>query len=452
MFVRLANFQLLFTAPRLLHAPSVLGCKSLGRSLTCCKVADTFKKTNLVSSIFSQRMMSSQAPVMQKLPFLVDDHTVSTVRDSKIMVLLRGLPGSGKTTLAKEIEQKYKDNSRFLSADDYNIKPAIRSSGGAEYKKLNEELTTCCERREASLLILDDTHHDRERLDELFDLANKYHFTVVVLESKTPWRLDCAQLKDRNHWNLSLEELKNLRPTLEKELIPLFFGWFVAKRDEDSLRKTSHEFLEQLGNLKAFKKRLSSFVSEDKHKLDLVKYFSTTPNILHCTTKFCDYGKVPGSEEYSQLEAVKKAYSKGFTLHISALFVTPRTAGARVDLTEEQLLLWPLDAEKEVMPKENLPRGSRAHLTLGTAGDVQNVQTGIDLLEFVKMQHSGSEGESIEELGLGKVSYYDNGMWMLTLSRKIEVKVIFSGYYGKPGAANTQRGSKKGILSQCHIM
>ncbi|KAG8566051.1 hypothetical protein GDO81_013073 [Engystomops pustulosus] len=402
--------------------------------------------------------MSSQAskdhPEGPKPPLLVDDHTVATVRDSRILVLLRGLPGSGKSTLAKDIEQKYKDNSRLISADLHEIKPAVRSSGEENYTKLDAELTTCFEKREANLVILDDTHHDRERLDKLFDMANTYHFVVTILEPKTPWRLDCAQLKDRNHWKLSLEELKNLRPTLEKELLPLYFGWFLAKRDQDYLRKTSHEFLEQLGNIKAFKKRLQPYGCEEKQKLDLLKYFAKSPNILHCTTKFCDYGKVLGSEEYAQQEAVKKAYSRGYTLHISALFATPRTVGAQVELTSDQLLIWPPDAEKEVMPKDTFPRGSRAHITLGTAADVQDVQTGIDLLEIVKLQQSGREWESLGELAgpvAGKVSYYENGMWMLNLARKIEVKSIFSGYYGKPGVHVPLRG-KKGLFNQCQIM
>ncbi|KAG8446673.1 hypothetical protein GDO86_014214 [Hymenochirus boettgeri] len=401
-------------------------------------------------------MMSTQAskdhPEGQKPPLLVDDHTVTTVREAKILVLLRGLPGSGKTSLAKEIEQKYRDSARLISADQYNIKPSVKSSSGGEYTKLDEELNSCCERHEASVVILDDTHHDQERLEELFDLANRYQFIVVVLEPKTPWRLDCAQLKERNHWKFSVEELKNLRPTLEKDIIPLYFAWFLAKHEEDNLRKTAHDFLEQLGNLKAFKKRLQAFGVEDKHKLDLLKYFAKAPNILHCTSKYCDYGKLPGSEEYAQQEGVKRSYSKGFTLHISSLFITPRTVGAQVELTEEQLFLWPADAEKEVMPKDTFPRGSRAHITLSTAADTQDVQTGIDLLELIKLQQTGKEGENVGEIFGGKLSYYDNGIWMLVLPRKKEVKTIFSGYYGKPGVTVPQRGGKKGILSQCQIM
>ncbi|XP_075702568.1 2',3'-cyclic-nucleotide 3'-phosphodiesterase [Rhinoderma darwinii] len=450
----------LFSLPHLL-CPSH-GLHTTLRQLiggTCWKVGSNLNRFKPGTAKVLHRRMSSQAskdhPEGQKPPLLVDDHTVATVRDSKILLLLRGLPGSGKSTLAKDIEQKYKVTSRLISADLYDIKPVVRGSSGGDYTKLDMELTTCFEKREASLVILDDTHHDRERLDKLFDMANTYNFAVVILEPKTPWRHDCAQLKDRNHWKLSLEELKNLKPTLEKDLLPLYFGWFLAKRDEDFLRKTSHEFLEQLANLKAFKKRLQAYGYEDKQKLDLLKYFAKSPNILHCTAKFTDYGKVLGSEEYAHQEAVKKGYSKGYTLHISALFATPRTFGAQVELTADQLLLWPLDAEKEVMPTDTLPRGSRAHVTLGTATEVQDVQTGIDLLEFVKLKQSGKALESLGELAgsvAGNVSYYENGMWMLNLSRKIEVKSIFSGYYGKPGVNVPLRSSKKGIFSQCQIM
>ncbi|XP_073428467.1 2',3'-cyclic-nucleotide 3'-phosphodiesterase [Dendrobates tinctorius] len=456
----MASSLLLFTGPRSLF-PSFGLYNPLWQLTggTCWKVGSILNRFIPETAKVLHRRMSSQAskdhPDGQKPPLLVDDHTVATIRDSKILVLLRGLPGSGKSTLARDIEQKYKDTSRLISADQYEIKPVVRSSGGGDYSKLDDELSTCLEKREASMVILDDTHHDRERLDKLFDMANTYHFTVVILEPKTPWRLDCALLKDRNHWKLSLEELKNLRPTLEKEFLPLYFGWFLAKRDEDLLRKASHDFLEQLGNLKAFKKRLPAFGYEDKQKLDLLKHFAKSPNILHCTAKFCDYGKALGSEEYAQQETVKKAYSRGYTLHITTLFATPRTVGAQVELTADQLLVWPLDAEKEVMPRDNLPRGSRAHITLGTAAEVQDVQTGIDLLEFVKLQQSEGDGEGLGEVtGLvaGKVSYYDNAMWMLNLSRKIEMKSIFSGYYGKPGVNVPLRGSKKGMLSNCQIM
>ncbi|ERE68445.1 2',3'-cyclic-nucleotide 3'-phosphodiesterase-like protein [Cricetulus griseus] len=129
---------------------------------------------------------------------------------------------------------------------------------------------------------------------------------------------------------------------------------------------------------------------EPKEKLELVSYFGKRPpGVLHCTTKFCDYGKATGAEEYAQQDVVKRSYSKAFKLSISALFVTPKTAGAQVVLNEQQLLLWPSDVDKP-SSSESLPPGSRAHITLGCAADVQPVQTGLDLLEILQQEKGGS--------------------------------------------------------------
>lgn len=150
-------------------------------------------------------------------------------------------------------------------------------------------------------------------------------------------------------------------------------------------------------------------------------------------------------------QAVRASYGKGFTLSISGLFVTTKTVGARVELSEQQLLLWPGDADK-LQATDSLPKGSRAHITLGCASGVEAVQTGMDLLEFVKLEKAGSKGEEVGEIGGGKLQYFGNGMWMLTLSKKIDVRAIFSGYYGKGKLVPTQSTNKRGsVFSSCTI-
>lgn len=149
---------------------------------------------------------------------------------------------------------------------------------------------------------------------------------------------------------------------------------------------------------------------------------------------------------------MKAAYGKAFTLTISALFITTKTAGARVDLTDQDLLLWPNDVDK-IQPTDNLPKGSRAHVTLGCASGIEAVQTGIDLLEFVKLEKAGNKGDEVGEIGGGKLQYFGNGMWMLLLSKKIEVKAVFTGYYGKGKLVPTQSSNKRGsAFNSCTII
>lgn len=405
------------------------------------------------------RKMSSQPkerPESLQFPFLDDDETISTIRESKTLFVLRGLPGSGKSTLAQAIQDKYKDACKVISADHYKIAPAIRSAIPEDYSKVDEDLADYC-KRDVCVLVVDDTHHERERLDQLCDIADKYRYKIILVEPKTAWKMDCLQLKEKNQWKLSVDELKKLKPSLEKEFLPLYYGWFLSKRSSENLRKTGQAFLDELSNIKAFKKESNKHfgaASDDpKMKFDLTGYFvKRPPGVLHCTTKFTDYGKAPGSDDYAQQEVVKSSYGKAFFLTITALFITPKTAGARVELSEQQILLWPGDVDV-IQPGGSLPKGSRAHITLGCASGIEAVQTGIDLLELVKLEKAGNKGEEVGEIGGGKLLSYGNGMWLLQLSKKLEVRAIFGGYYGKGKLVPTQGGSKRGSpFNSCIIL
>ncbi|XP_068923791.1 2',3'-cyclic-nucleotide 3'-phosphodiesterase isoform X2 [Petaurus breviceps papuanus] len=400
-------------------------------------------------------MSSSAAKDKPELPFpfLTDEETVNAFRECKTLFVLRGLPGSGKTTVAQAIVDRYRDGTKMVSADAYNINPGSQAAYHEEYKQLDKDLEVYC-RRDMSVLVLDDTHHERERLEKIFDIADQYQYLVVLVEPKTSWRLDCNLLKEKNQWQLSADDLKKLKPGVEKDFLPLYFGWFLSKKGSESLQKAGQTFLDELSSQKAFKKEIKHFVSGDepKEKISLASYFvKRSPGGLHCTTKFCDYGKADGATEYSQQDVVKKSYSKAFTLTISALFVTPRTMGARVELSEQQLPLWPADVDK-MIPSDNLPRGSRAHVTLGCAAGVEPKQTGVDLLEMIRQEKGGSQGEEVIELSRGKLYSLGNGQWMLRLAKKLEFRAIFTGYYGKDHTVPTHSSRKGGALPSCTII
>ncbi|EFB20109.1 hypothetical protein PANDA_011143, partial [Ailuropoda melanoleuca] len=401
------------------------------------------KSHTFLPKIFFRKMSSSGAKDKPELqfPFLQDEETVAALQECKTLFLLRGLPGSGKSTLARAIVDRYRDGTKMVSADAYKITPGGRGDFSEEYKRLDDELAAYC-RRDVRVLVLDDTNHERERLEQLFDLADQYQYQVVLVEPKTAWRLDCAQLKEKNQWQLSADELKKLKPGLEKDFLPLYFGWFLTKKSSGT-PCGDHDCDRDL-----------RFVSGDepREKIELVTYFGKRPpGVLHCTTKFCDYGKAAGADEYAQQDVVKKSYCKAFTLTITALFVTPKTTGARVQLSEQELPLWPNDVDK-LSPSDSLPRGSRAHITLGCAGDVEPVQTGIDLLEIVRQEKGGSRGEEVGELHRGKLYSLGNGRWLLSLAKKLEVRAVFTGYYGKGKPVPAHGSRKGGALQSCTII
>lgn len=121
-----------------------------------------------------------------------------------------------------------------------------------------------------------------------------------------------------------------------------------------------------------------------------------------------------------------------------------------MELSEQELLLWPNDVDKLSL-SDSLPRGSRAHITLGCAGDVEAVQTGIDLLEIVRQEKGGSKGEEVGELSRGKLFSMGSGRWMLNLAKKLKVRAIFTGYYGKGIPVPTHGSRKGGVFQSCSI-
>lgn len=215
------------------------------------------KSHTFLPKIFFRKMSSSGAKDKPELqfPFLQDEETVATLHECKTLFILRGLPGSGKSTLAQHIVDRYRDGTRMVSADHYKITPGVRGDFSEQYKQLDEDLAAYC-RRNLRVLVLDDTNHERERLEKLFEIADQYQYQVVLVEPKTAWRLDCAQLTEKNQWQLSVEDLKKLKPGLEKDFLPLYFGWFLTKKSSEALRKAGQAFLSELGNHKAFKKEL----------------------------------------------------------------------------------------------------------------------------------------------------------------------------------------------------
>lgn len=381
------------------------------------------------------------------------EQTKDALRTSRTLVVLRGLPGSGKSFLARAIADAYKDHCSVLSADSHGVKPESPESSVEGYKALDEAVVACCSAGTASsvlMVVVDDTNHTQDRLARLGEIAEQHRLVAVFLEPCTEWSKDPAELSKKTRRGLEEAQLEAMRSSLEEMSLPLYFGWFLLSSIQDKVRCTSMDFLKTLDTLEAFKKHLIDFTGKAEKEVDLEQYFQAKGS-LHCTTKFCDYGKAEGAKEYAQNPAVKDFYGSVFELSLSALFVTPRTVGARVSLTEEQLLLWPADAEKEA-GSASLPLGSRAHVTLGCAEGVEPVQTGVDLLQILALQQEGQQGELIEEMELGSLTYYGEGRWLLSLREPICSPACFSSFYSPKELEPAKKEPEKKKKQKCTIL
>ncbi|XP_014048337.2 2',3'-cyclic-nucleotide 3'-phosphodiesterase isoform X1 [Salmo salar] len=396
------------------------------------------------------------APGTLSFAFLEHEQTKATLRTSRTLIILRGLPGSGKSLLARAIADSYQGLCTVCCADDHGVKPESPEASADGYKAFDDAVVACCSvGTSAQVIVVDDTNHTHDRLARLGEVAEQHRLVAMFLEPRTEWSRDLPQLAKRTLRGLEEAQIQAMKVPLEETSLPLFFGWFLLPGIQDKVRCTSMDFLKTLDTLEAFKKHLPDFTVEAEKEVDLEQYFQAN-GALHCTTKFCDYGKAEGAKEYADKSAVKELYGSAFELSLSALFVTPRTVGARVSLSEDQLTLWPADAEKEAVPlvpaAATLPAGSRAHITLGCAEGVEAKQTGFDLLEILALQQEGQEGELVEEMELGSLAYYGKGRWLLSLREPVSAQACFSSLYGPKKADATKKDGDKKKKQKCTIL
>jgi 2',3'-cyclic-nucleotide 3'-phosphodiesterase len=162
---------------------------------------------------------------------------------------------------------------------------------------------------------------------------------------------------------------------------------------------------------------------------------------LHCTAFFGGKGRGqdPYINTYAKDRNVIEAMGKMHELTIIGFTMTLNTVGARVLLSDEELLLWYKD-DDEFSPHSSveygyntsftnsLPRGSRAHMTLAFTQGVSAVQTGLDLLDLVRMELNNVAHEEVKT-SEATLSYYDSGICYAHLDQPIKIRTIFSGSY-----------------------
>lgn len=190
--------------------------------------------------------------------FLEQEKTKETLRLSRTIVIIRGLPGSGKSFLSRAIADVYQDHCSVICADDHGVKPESPESSVDAYKALDEAVVARCGAATSSpvLMVVDDTNHTHDRLARLADIAEQHHCVTIFLEPRTEWSRDAAQLSKKTKRGLAEAQIEVMKGHLEETSLPLYFGWFLLSPAQEKIRCTSMDFLKTLDTLEAFKKHL----------------------------------------------------------------------------------------------------------------------------------------------------------------------------------------------------
>lgn len=143
-------------------------------------------------------------------PFLRDHQTRQLIERSKVLFIMRGLPGSGKSTVVKAITDTFRSNA-VCSADDYFFRDGEYRFDAALLSKAHE----ACQNRAkdscnggVAAVVVDNTNVRRWEMKFYLQLAGQRDYVVVPVQPKTAWRWNPAELAARNKHGVDVDTLK----------------------------------------------------------------------------------------------------------------------------------------------------------------------------------------------------------------------------------------------------
>jgi len=168
--------------------------------------------------------------------FVSDRDTVSYIRQCKVMFLMRGPPGSGKSTIVQRLRHCYPDIV-VCSADHYFI------TDDGQYRwdrsKLSEAHHVCLQKAEEAAvrgknLVIDNTNIQRWEMLRYYKIADHSGYIVIVVVPRTPWVADHGQLALKNRHDLSLTVCQQ-KVEAFLEVNPFYWAWFLNQSDSAKL-------------------------------------------------------------------------------------------------------------------------------------------------------------------------------------------------------------------------
>ena|SRR3972149_2652498 len=127
--------------------------------------------------------------------------------NKKQLIIIRGLPGSGKSKLAKSLVE----NGIIHSTDNYFVKDNIYKFDISKLSEYHEEnLYDAIESmiKRISPIIIDNTNIISEHALPYVEAAEEFGYEVIVTETQTSWRFDIEELSKRNVHNCPKESIE----------------------------------------------------------------------------------------------------------------------------------------------------------------------------------------------------------------------------------------------------
>ncbi|CAF0742086.1 unnamed protein product [Didymodactylos carnosus] len=316
-------FDWLYQSVFMAHTATKKSVPSIKPDFNFSQVMDIFQLDNLYTKSY---------------PFMTCPQTIDHYRKSKVMFLMRGLPGSGKSTLVDILKRIYSHSCQVCSADHF-----FMSEETGEYKfdrsKISDAHQTCQRNAEdacragINAIVIDNTNI---RMDE----SHNIH--------QVP--LDTIQAR-----------LHQYRP-----FIPFFFGLFVNHEQSTTIIEQAYDYYHQaLQTFPMLKKDLERISREKNVSVNSLLNRSNmigTPKLLHCTVKFIGKPTDQSRRQYTDYAGnvrVSHLLGKLCSAYIVSFIITPRTLGARLIFPERHTWsIWDMN-DDEAFDKNNGSQGDQ---------------------------------------------------------------------------------------------
>lgn len=172
------------------------------------------------------------------------------------MFIMRGLSGSGKSSIVSVLKSAF-HNVTVCSADDYfyaedgSYNHDVNLLFAAHDECQSKASKACL--KQAPVVVIDNTNVRKWEMKFYFQLAATNGYIVVLVEPKTPWKMDPHELANRNSHGVTADVLEKKVSMFEK-VIPGYYAWFLNEKTSDYLRQISNEiYTECLTKLKELK-------------------------------------------------------------------------------------------------------------------------------------------------------------------------------------------------------
>lgn len=133
----------------------------------------------------------------------------------RIIYLMRGLPGSGKSTMASGLGGLVFSTDDFFMVDgQYRFDPEKI----AEYHQKNIDRTEVAMKTGEPLIVIDNTNILAAHMRPYVLLADQYGYRVEIRMPTTPWMWDVDILAERNSHHVSRDILLRMKNAFEQPI------------------------------------------------------------------------------------------------------------------------------------------------------------------------------------------------------------------------------------------